>query len=66
MKEEEEEEDEEEAGEDPAKKGCNRGDNNNNNVRKGKEKLIVKESQKGIAERKMKAFEAVRQGQEWR
>ena len=62
----EEEEEEEEAGEDPAKKGCNRGDNNNNNVRKGKEKLIVKESQKGIAERKMKAFEAVRQGQEWR
>ena len=44
-----------------------RGDDNNNNVRIGnKERANVKEAQKGIAEKKMKAFEAVREGQEWR
>ena len=70
MKEEEEEEEETEQ----ERKNDNRGgdiggggsDGNNNNVRNGKGKCIVKETQKGIAEKKIKAFEAVREGQEWR
>ena len=48
------------------------GDSNNNNARvvgDGKERgrvQNIKVTQKGIAEKKMKAFEAVREGQEWR
>ena len=67
MKEEEEEEEETEG----ERKRDNRGgdigiDGNNNNVRNGKGKSIAKETQKGIAEKKIKAFQAVREGQEWR
>ena len=62
MKEEEEEADDDEG--DPLKKE-DRSDGNNN-VRNSKEKVAIKETQKGISEKKIRAFEAVREGQEWR
>ena len=62
MKEVEEEADDDEG--DPLKKE-DRSDGNNN-VRNSKEKVAIKETQKGISEKKIRAFEAVREGQEWR